>query len=300
MADANDATFRLCDAILLVNSPVASPMSLKVPCSPPPAPRVAQVLEGWKLRYGAGSVWSLMHAWCAAAPELDADGQPVYGDSGRVEQQHIESWGSRALRSEKHDELARDEARAHDAALVAYQSHWERRLKQLARRYPERFAAPGLSPEELRDTLTLHLIEAVRHPERDSEFTLPGKEWGLVVVTAQLRELRRRFRLRAEVTDLRTVTLLQEGCSAEDLWLERESRECATWAAAAAERGLSASEKQWYAALRAAARQGAFFEASDRLNLSAASRLVGKDRSSAHRAYREIQAQFQAQLRSWA
>jgi hypothetical protein len=61
--------------------------------------------------------------------------------------------------------------------------------------------------------------------------------------------------------------------------------------------GLSESERPWYAALRLAAHQGAFFEASDRLDLSAASRLLGKDRSSAHRAYREIQAHFQAELR---
>ena len=41
---------------------------------------------------------------------------------------------------------------------------------------------------------------------------------------------------------------------------------------------------------------GAFFESSERPNLSAASRVLGKDRSSAQRAYRELQARFIEEL----
>jgi hypothetical protein len=44
--------------------------------------------------------------------------------------------------------------------------------------------------------------------------------------------------------------------------------------------------------MRVAANDGAFFESSDDLNLSAAARVLGKDRSSAKRAWDVLRARF--------
>jgi hypothetical protein len=285
----------------VLSTPNVEPSCLTAPsttAAPPDSAPAIAVVDVWRSRYGAGSVRALIAAWLGADAELGGLPVGAHGDPSAAERAHVGRWGTRSLTSEKQDELARDRARSDDGELVLYQAHWDRRLRQLARRYPERFFTPGLSSEELRDALTLSLLEAIRRPEHDTAFTLPGKEWGLLVVTNQLRELRRRFRLEAELTDFQAVQLLQQSVSAEERWLEREARECEAWAAAAAERGLTQTERQWYAALRAAARRGDFFESSERLNLSAASRLLGRDRSSAHRAYREIRAHFQAELRS--
>jgi hypothetical protein len=46
-----------------------------------------------------------------------------------------------------------------------------------------------------------------------------------------------------------------------------------------------------------AANGGQFFEASREPNLSAASRVIGKHRSSAQRAYKELQVHFQRERR---
>lgn len=239
-----------------------------------------------------------MRAVDGVSPELAADDHHASERwAADIEKAHQQRWGSRALTAEKRDELARDRARSNDHYLCDYQAYWERRIERLTRRYPERFFTPGLPFEELRDSLTLALLDAIRHPDGDDAYTLPGKEWGLLVITSKLRELRRRFRLDAQLTDFREVTPLERSASAEEHWVERESDENRRWAAAAAERRLSTSERQWYAALRQTARGGEFFAASERLNLSAASRLLGKDRASAHRAYREIQARFRAELR---
>jgi hypothetical protein len=48
--------------------------------------------------------------------------------------------------------------------------------------------------------------------------------------------------------------------------------------------------------LKLSARSGGFFESSAEPNLSAASRVLGKNRSSAQRAYRELQTRFTAEL----
>src|SRR5690606_10262647 len=84
-----------------------------------------------------------------------------------VERAHQQRWGSAALAAEKLDELARDRARGSDRELCDYQAHWERRIERLTRRYPERFFTPGLSFEELRDSLTLALLDEVRYPQGD-------------------------------------------------------------------------------------------------------------------------------------
>lgn len=260
-----------------------------------PKPHLPELFQTWSTRYGRGSVLALV----AAATELDCPSESeAHAAKLRVlEQRHIERHGEHALYAEKSDELARDAGRASSPALVQYHTHWDARLRRMARRHPERFRAPGLSPEEVRDALTLALLHAVRNSDGDGEFTLPGKEWGLLVMMAELRALRQRFRLEAESVDFRTLTLAKSEPSQEERWLEHETEVCHSESAAAAVKRLTTSERQWFATLRMAARQGQFFEASDRPNLSAASRILGKDRSSAHRAYREIQVRFQAELR---
>lgn len=255
----------------------------------------AELLQTWSLHYGTGSLATLAAAVSESERRLEPEAWRA--QAGDAERRHLSRYGARALSAEKADELARDAARANGDALVEYQAHWDVRLRRMARRHPERFYAPGLSAEEVRDTLTLELVSAVRSPERDAEFTLPGKEWGLLVVTTELRELRRRFRLEVETVDFRMLTLQRNEPTQEERWLEREAEVCQEESTKAAVQRLTASERQWFAALRLAARQGQFFETSDRPNLSAASRVLGKDRSSAHRAYREIQVHFQAELR---
>jgi hypothetical protein len=59
-----------------------------------------------------------------------------------------------------------------------------------------------------------------------------------------------------------------------------------------AEASLSKPQRQWYAAMRMAANAGSFFEASGDLNLSAAARVLDKNRSSAQRAFAEIRTAF--------
>lgn len=63
-----------------------------------------------------------------------------------------------------------------------------------------------------------------------------------------------------------------------------------------AERSLSRPQRAWLAALERSANAGAFFESSGLPNLSAASRVLGKDRSSAQRAYRELRGRFIEEL----
>ena len=63
-----------------------------------------------------------------------------------------------------------------------------------------------------------------------------------------------------------------------------------------ATRSLSVPQRRWLAALTLSANAGAFFEASGKPNLSAASRVLGKDRSSAVRAFGELQHHFGREL----
>lgn len=271
-----------------------------VSARPSPLPSTVAVVEDWQQRFGRGSVQTLVQGWLGpgATPEnAEVVSPPVDSEPRVIERLHVARWGMRALNSEKQDECERDEARQDDGKLLDYLVRWEQRIRRLGRRYPERFGAPGLSFDEVCDALTVRLLEALRSPEHDSEFTRPAKPWALCVVTSELRCLRVRFRLKADVADLREHAVPDGRPSAEDSWLDAEARRCELAAVAAAEAHLSKSERQWYAALRLAARQGGFFQSSDQPNLSVASRLLGKDRSSAQRAYREITACFRAQLR---
>ena len=79
--------------------------------------------------------------------------------------------------------------------------------------------------------------------------------------------------------------------------MELQSEACRGLAAARAQSQLSRPQRRWLAAMKLAANGGgAFFKASQELNLSAAARVLQKNRSSAQRAYRELQAQFSREL----
>lgn len=204
---------------------------------------------------------------------------------------------STALDPELADARERDRARQSDRALVAYLAKWERRLARLQKAHPERWRVPGLSEEEVRDALTLGLMEAIRAGAEAPVHARPGREWGLAVVLDGLASLRCAFRLEAAPMDFREPPALrQREPTLEERWLDHEEEACRAEAREGAERTLSKPQRQWYAAMRLAARGGEFFEASDRLNLSAAARILGKNRSSAQRAYSELQARFAEEL----
>ena len=205
---------------------------------------------------------------------------------------------ARATVAELSDRRERDAARTEDRALVDYQAKWYRRLARLQRSFPERWRVVGLSDEEVRDLLTLRLIEAVREPDA-AELALarPGKEWGLLVAQRALRTLRRSFRLKVSPADFSEAHFDSRGPNQEEQWLEDEAERNRRSAQERAERGLSRPQRSWLAALKLSAHAGGFFAASAEPNLSAASRILGKNRSSAQRAFRELQARFSAELK---
>lgn len=204
----------------------------------------------------------------------------------------------RALAAEHSERRERDAARTEDGALVAYEAKWQRQLARLQRRFPERWRVVGLSDEEVRDLLTLRLIEAVRDPDGvELALARPGKEWGLLIAQRALRALRRGFRLNVSPADFSEAQWGSRSPNQEELWLEGEAERNRRAAQERAERGLSRPQRSWLAALKLSAHAGGFFEASAEPNLSAASRILGKNRSSAQRAFRELQARFSAELK---
>lgn len=190
----------------------------------------------------------------------------------------------------------RDAAIANDAALVSYQRKWERRLARLQRTYPERWHVPGLSNEETRDALTLHLLEVVRGDPALHQSYDAARQWGLAVMRQELRRLRRSFRLGATPTDFSHDDARQREPDQEERLLDLEADACRSLAAARAQGGLSRPQRRWLAALKLAANCGEFFQASQEINLSAAARVLQKNRSSAQRAYRELKVQFAREL----
>lgn len=78
--------------------------------------------------------------------------------------------------------------------------------------------------------------------------------------------------------------------------MAEESERLFSVAGQRAEQSLSRPQRRWLAALKLSARSGGFFQASAKPNLSAASRVLGKNRASAQRAYRELQARFSREL----
>jgi hypothetical protein len=181
-----------------------------------------------------------------------------------------------------------------DDALVTYLAGWQSSLARLQRAYPARWHVPGLSDEEVRDALTLQLLEMVRSQPQP---ILPDHTTAFRIVRRQLAMLRKSFRLSVTPTDFNESPPQQRELGEEARWLELEAETCRAEAAAAAKAGLSRPQRRWLAAFKLAASGGAFFEASDEPNLSAASRVLGRHRSSAQRAYQELQTQFQRELR---
>lgn len=182
-----------------------------------------------------------------------------------------------------------------DDILVAFWDRWQRSICRLQRAYPARWHVPGLSDEEVRDALTLRLLEAA------GEEALPPepaeRDWALGVLHRHLSVLRKSFRLGVTPMDFRGAVLAQREPDQEQQFLERETDACRLDAAASARERLSRPQRRWLAAFKMAANGGQFFEASREPNLSAASRVIGKHRSSAQRAYKELQTQFQRERR---
>lgn len=180
---------------------------------------------------------------------------------------------------------------AADDALVDYLRKWEGRLAYLQRTYPQRWRVPGLSAEEVRDALTLRLLETLREdPER-------GDERALGVARRHLGALRKSFRLAATPVDFNDAPVAERALTQEERCLELEATGRRAVAQERAEGALNRPQRRWLTAMKMAAARGEFFAASDDLNLSAASRLLGKNRSSAQRAYRELQRRFEDELR---
>jgi hypothetical protein len=206
--------------------------------------------------------------------------------------------GGKALAAALSDLRERDAAAIDDVALVSYEAKWQRKLRRLQHVYPGRWRVPGLSDEEVRDILTLRLIEALRAGAFEAaDHPCPEKEWGLLIVERELRVLRKSFRLGAISADFDEAPVSIKESSQEEQWLELEANRRRALAQERAEESLSRPQRQWWSALKDSACAGSFFASSAEPNLSAASRLLGKNRSSAQRAYRELQNRFMAELK---
>jgi hypothetical protein len=194
-------------------------------------------------------------------------------------------------------QLERDAATTDDTALVRYHAKWEKALARLQRAHPGRWSVPGWSAEEVRDALTLRLIEVVRgDAAQRAVYEREGKEWALLVMGARLAELRKIHRLHERPMDFDDAPLVPREPNQEERWIDAEMEACRGLARSRVEQSLTRPQRRWFAAMRIAANGGAFFHASDQLNLSAASRVLGKHRSSALRAWSELRAVFEREL----
>jgi len=257
----------------------------------------------WARCFGSASVAELCERYAESLQQLQARGPADLSAAcvrvrENIEREHRNRYGSFALAAELADERERDAAVHDDAALVAYEAKWRQKLRKLQRAQAGRWRVFGLSEEEVRDTLTLRLIELVRgEGALRAQYQRPGREWGLVCAQQHLRLLRKSFRLRVTVGDVAEEPRFGRARNQEEQCLEVEAERARTLAAQRAERSLGRAQRQWLAALKCSVQAGAIFQASERPNLSAASRLLGKDRSSAQRAYRELQGRFGRELR---
>ncbi|HEY3496138.1 MAG TPA: hypothetical protein VGK73_15675 [Polyangiaceae bacterium] len=250
----------------------------------------------WAESFGSGSRRELEARLADAlsrAPSPAGDARVAL--VAELERAHHARYGSRALAAEANDERERDRAAAGDAALVRYEGKWARRLDKLLRAHPERWRLYGISDEELRDELTLRLIDALRSKAalfaRDER---AGKEWGLCFLARERHALRAGFRLNVVLAD--PTPVLDRAPDEEERFLALESDALVALARERAERSLNRPQRRWLAALKLSANAGGFFETSGRLNLSAASRLLDKHRSSALRAFSELQRHFGREL----
>ena len=214
-----------------------------------------------------------------------------------LERAHEARYGRAALESELGDERARDRARQSSAELVRYQAAWERKLARLQRAHPARWRVAGLSDDEVRDAITLRLIELlVAAPANGLPAGRPARPWALCVAQQHLAHLRRHFRLGATLTSFDTTPAIERGPNQEQRCLELEADARFSLASERAQGQLNRAQRRWLAAMQHAASEGHFFRSSDELNLSAASRELGKNRSSAQRAYRALEQRFQREL----
>ena len=121
-------------------------------------------------------------------------------------------------------------------------------------------------------------------------------EWGLVVIKDHLAVLKRSFRLGAVATDFREEPARERAPSQEEQLLEHQADARRRLASERAYGQLSRPQRRWLAAMKLSANCGEFFASSGELNLSAASRVLQRHRSSAQRAYRELKEQFRREL----
>lgn len=203
-----------------------------------------------------------------------------------------------------------------DDDLVAYLERWRRSLIRLQRAYPARWHVPGLSEEETRDALLLTLLEVARTdstkeatasvgssvgPRKAGRFLAP--EEVLRILRRRRSELFRRFRLGATPVDFVSLGdacgVVRHELDHEACYVELENEALRAAAADAASAALSRPQRRWLSAFKLAAHAGNFFGTSEEPNLSAASRVLGRHRSSAQRAYRELQSSFQRERRRW-
>jgi hypothetical protein len=246
----------------------------------------------WCRSFGAGSRRELETRARAALELADEDAEALVAE---LEQEHVGRYGARRLAAELDDERERDAAVADDRALVLYERKWARRLAKLQRRHAARWCLAGLSAAELRDELTLRLIGALRSAHVDrARYERAGKEWGLVLFTHERRALRRNFRLNVVLAEPPLAFGL--GATQEERLLEHEHATLLARAEASAESTLTRPQQRWYAAMRDAANAGGFFETSGKLNLAAVSRARGRNRSSATRAFHELETVFAREL----
>ncbi len=195
------------------------------------------------------------------------------------------------------DETLREEARSSDPALCAYEARWRARLRASMRKRPRYFHVAGLPGDEVLDALVLGLVEHVRgagcsSPNRGDAEGAPNRPLELVLAETTVRELRRRFRLAATPVDFREVVVQSRAETPEQAVLDREHDTTRERAARRAEAGLDPERRAWLEAFRRSANDGNFFAESGKPNLAAASRVLGKHRSSALRAYVELGRHF--------
>jgi len=267
-------------------------------------PVLLAVEQRWGSRFGEGSCAEL---WQAA--ELALESAPLRTrttDDGafervralieQLELAHHERHGAAALAAEFREQQDRDAAVQSDAALVAYERKWQGKLRRLQAAHPSRWHVPGLSPDEVRDELTLSLLEAIRtQPGALKRHLRAGKEWGLSLLAERRRALCAAFKLDI-VPTCDFSALLDREPNEEQRLIDDQTRVAM---ARAHERGaerLSRTQRRWLSAMKLSANAGGFFESSGRPNLAAASRVLGKDRSSAVRAFGELACHFRAEL----
>ncbi|HEY6728798.1 MAG TPA: hypothetical protein VI197_32525 [Polyangiaceae bacterium] len=250
----------------------------------------------WLQRFGIASR-SVLEAALARGLGERVGARTAAQFAADLERKHIEQYGAARLRAEFADDAERALARSDAAALARYVEQWTRKIAYRQRAHAARWWVAGLSSEEVRDALSLRLWEVTAAgSEAELAYCRVGREWGLQVLLSELRSLRRRFGVFATSTDFWATPLPERAPNQEERWIELEAESCRARARGRALSRLTPALETWLGTFEAAARCGDFFQSSHSLNLSAASRALGKNRSSALRAYRQLEHEFQREL----